>query len=76
MTDAYGHQVTDHDIRLEIENLTRPSSSGSDTIAFLQVLDQLYGPCKHPVDEFTKIQQLQRALRGDLARATQLQADG
>ena len=26
MTDVYGHQVTDHDIRLEIDNLTRPSS--------------------------------------------------
>ena len=28
------------------------------------------------MDEFTRIQQLQRALRKDLARATQLQADG
>ena len=35
MTDIYGHQVTDHDIRLEIEALTRPNSSGPDTISFL-----------------------------------------
>ena len=56
MTDIYGHQVTDHHIRQEIETLTRPNSLGPDTISFLQVLDQLYGLCKHPVDEYTKIQ--------------------
>ena len=68
--------MTDHKIRSEIESHTRPNSSGLDTIAFLQILDQLYGLCKHLVDEFTRIQQLQRVLRLDLARATQLQADG
>ena len=56
--------------------MTRPNSLGPDTISFLQVLDQLYGLYKHLVDELTKIQQLQRALRGDLARVTQLQANG
>ena len=76
MTDIYGHQVTDHDIKVEIDSLTKPNSSGPDTVSFLQVLDQLYGLCKHPVDEYTKIQQLQTALRGDLSRATQLQANG
>ena len=76
MTEVFGQQVTEHEIRAEIEAHTRPNSSGPDTIAFLQILDQLYGLCKHPVDEFTRIQQLQRALRQDLARATQLQADG
>ena len=76
MTEVFGQQVTEHEIRAEIEAHMRPNSSGLDTIAFLQILDQLYGLCKHPVDEFTRIQQLQRALRQDLARATQLQADG
>ena len=61
MTDIYGHQVTDHDIRLEIDALTQPNNSKTDTVLFLQVVDQLYGLCKHLVDEFTKIQQLQRA---------------
>ena len=76
MTEVFGQQVTEHEIRAEIEAHTRPNSSGPYTISFIQILDQLYGLCKHPVDEFTKIQQLQRALRQDLARATQLQADG
>ena len=76
MIEVFGQQVTDHEIRSEIESHMSPNSSGRDTIAFLQILDQLYGLCKHPVDEFTRIQQLQRALRLDLARATQLQADG
>ena len=76
MTEVFGQQVTEHEIRAEIETHTRPNSSGPDTIAFIQVLDQLYGLCKHPVDEFTRIQQLQRALRPDLSRATQLQPDG
>ena len=76
MTEVFGQQVTEHKIRAEIEAHTRPNSSGPDTIAFLQILDQLYGLYKHLVDEFTRIQQLQRALRQDLARGTQLQADG
>lgn len=76
MTDIYGHQVENHDIRLEIDTLTKPNSSGPDTISFLQILDQFDGLCKYPVYEFTKIQQLQRTLRGDLGRATQLQANG
>ena len=76
MTAVFGQQVTEHEIRAEIEAHTRPNSSGPNIIAFLQILDQLYGLCKHPVDEFTRIQRLQRALRQDLARATQLQADG
>ena len=63
MTEVFGQQVTEHEIRAEIEAHTRPNSSGPDTIAFLQILDQLYGLCKHPVDKFTQIQQLQRALR-------------
>ena len=72
MTKDFGQQVTEHEIRAEIETHTKPSSFGPDTISFIQVLDQLYGLCKHPVDEFTRIQQLQRALRPDLSRATQL----
>ena len=76
MTEVFGQQVTEHKIRTQIEAHTRPNSSGPDTISFIQILDQLYHLCKHPVDEFTRIQQLQRALRQDLARATQLQADG
>ena len=35
MTDMYGHQVTDHDIRLELDTLTSPNNSGPDTISFL-----------------------------------------
>ena len=35
MTDIYGHQVTDHDIRSEIEALTRLNSLGPDTVALL-----------------------------------------
>ena len=76
MTEVFGQQVTEHEIRAEIETHTRLNSSGPDTISFIQVLDQLYGLCKHPVDEFTWIQQLQRALQPDLSRATQLQLDG
>ena len=72
MTEVFGQQVTEHKIRAEIETHTRPNSSGPDTISFIQVLDQLYGLCKHPVDEFKRIQQLQRALRPDLSRAIQL----
>ena len=68
--------MTKHEIRAEIEAHTRPNSSGPDTISFIQILDQLYGLCKHPVDEFTRIQQLQRVLRQDLTRTTQLQPDG
>ena len=75
MTEVFGQQLIEHEIRAEIEAHTRPNSSGPDTISFIQILDQLYGLCKHPVDEFTRIQQLQRALRQDLATATQLQAD-
>ena len=56
MADIYVHQVIDYDIRLEIDILTRPNSSGFNTISFLQVLDQLYGFCKHPIDEFVEIQ--------------------
>ena len=56
LTEVFGQQVTEHEIRAEIETHTRPNSSGPDTIAFIQVLDQLYGLCKHPVDEFTRIQ--------------------
>ena len=55
MTEVFGQQATDHEIRSEIESHTRPNSSGLDTIAFLQILDQLYGLCKHLVDEFTRI---------------------
>ena len=76
MTEVFVQQVTEHEIRAQIEADTRPNSSGPDTIFFLQILDQLYDLCKHHVDEFTRIQQLQRALRQDLARATQLQVDG
>ena len=54
MIEVFGQQVTDHEIRSEIEFHMRPNSSGPDTIAFLQIRDQLYGLCKHPVDEFTK----------------------
>ena len=76
MTEVFSQQVSEHEIRAEIKAHTRPNSSSPDTISILQILDQLYGLCKHLVDEFTRIQQLQRVLRQDLARATQLQADG
>ena len=56
MTEIFGQQVTEHEIRAEIEAHTRPNSSAPDTISFIQILDQLYGLCKHPVDEFTRIQ--------------------
>ena len=58
MTEVFGQQVTEHKIRAEIEAHTRPNSSSPDIISFIQILDQLYGLCKHPVDEFTRIQQL------------------
>ena len=76
MIGIYGYQVTYHDIWLEIDTLTRPNSLGPDSISFLLVLDQLYRLCKRPINELIRIQQLQRALRGDIARATQLQANG
>ena len=56
MIEVFGQQVTEQKIRAEIEAHTRPNSSGPDTISFIQILDQLYGLCKHLVDEFTRIQ--------------------
>ena len=35
MTGVFGQQVTDHEIKSEIESHMRPNSSGPDTIAFL-----------------------------------------
>ena len=55
MTEVFGQQVTEHEICAKIETHTRPNISGPDTISFIQVLDQLYGLCKHLVDEFTRI---------------------
>ena len=35
MTEVFSQQVTDHEIRSEMESHTRPNSSGPDTIVFL-----------------------------------------
>ena len=56
--DIYGHQVIDHDISAKFKTQNRPFNLGSDTIAFLQVLDQLYRLYKHPVEDYTEIHSL------------------
>ena len=48
ITEVYGQQIPDHEVRSEIEAYTRPNSSRHDTIAFLQVLDQFYRLCDTP----------------------------
>ena len=35
MTEVFGQQVTEHEIRAEIETHTRLNSSGPDTISFI-----------------------------------------
>ena len=56
MIAAFRHQVMDGDIHTEIEYHTRLGQSSNDTIAFIQILNQLYGLCRHLVDEYIKIQ--------------------
>ena len=76
MIEVYDQQATDKKIKMEIEIeieigiYTRPGSLDPDTIAFLQVLDHLYGLCKHPLMSTPKFSSYKRALRGDLFRST------
>lgn len=72
MDEVFSQEITNTEIRMEIENLTTPSLSGDDIVAFFQTLNQLHGLCQHPVDNYTKTQQRQCVLQSDYVVATLL----
>ena len=63
-------------MREAIEEHTQKNSSGSNTLHYIQILDQLYAHCRQPIDNTTKLTQLSRGLRRDLQVATMLQPSG
>ncbi len=62
----YGHKCTDAEIRAQIAAFTKPGTSGSDTLKYMQLLEQMFLKCEHSMDDYSKLTALFTGLRTDL----------
>ena len=75
METLYDHKCTDFEIRSQITEFTKPGTFGSDTIKYLQLLEQMFLKCENELDDFSKLHALYTGLRPDIKRKCLLDND-